>query len=341
MDLNELQSLINNIALWYEIKYPNYTLELENSRRNHNFKEVEEIYKYLTFSQFLIRLSLKQSMLMQGRYQSRMGNGILPIYQNGRKIREENVVILELTEYENYEKVYVLANADTGGIYHSASLTKYLGEMHTNIDGLTYLLETEYKKDVDASDLKKCLFNHKCDIKLRNKIIELAALKLLYSKNTTPKLGFIRANRLIEEMNDELDLQISNKKIGEIMKKDYEKKSKNNLDIARKIQLERYLFNRVEIDNLTSVDFQYLQYAKSFPMYDVLELINFYRLNALWISTISIEKYFAREYKCHEITARSRLEEVMEMSKYENCVEKELVKTRKKMIKKLKKSYNN
>lgn len=56
-------------------------------------------------------------------------------------------------------------------------------------------------EELDSTELKNCIYNRECDIKLRNKILQLVALKLLYSKNTTPERGYERVKRFINEFN--------------------------------------------------------------------------------------------------------------------------------------------
>ena len=86
----------------------------------------------------------------------------------------------------------------------------------------SYLNEAQkYNDKLDFTELKKCVFNHNCDIELRNKILQLVALKLLYSKNTIPERGYERAKRFINEFNKKLGLSLSCNQIDEIIQKDY------------------------------------------------------------------------------------------------------------------------
>ena len=67
-------------------------------------------------------------------------------------------------------------------------------------------------------------------MELRHRILQLVALKLLYSKNTFPERGYERAKRFINEFNKNLCLTLSTEEIDEIMYRDYNysKNSKNN-----------------------------------------------------------------------------------------------------------------
>lgn len=63
--------------------------------------------------------------------------------------------------------------------------------------------------------------DHSYDLELRRRLLQIVVLKLLYSKNTTPEMGYIRVQKFVEEFNQELKLTISLKEAHEIMSRDY------------------------------------------------------------------------------------------------------------------------
>ena len=65
--------------------------------------------------------------------------------------------------------------------------------------------------------LKADVDDHNCDLELRKRILQLIALKLLYSQNTTPGRGYKRAKKFIDEFNKELHLNLSSEKIDNII----------------------------------------------------------------------------------------------------------------------------
>ena len=79
-----------------------------------------------------------------------------------------------------------------------------------------------YSNDLDFTALEECIYNHNCDTELRNKILQLAALKLLYSRNTTPERGYERAKRLINEFNKKLKLHLTTDEIDELISGEYD-----------------------------------------------------------------------------------------------------------------------
>ena len=91
--------------------------------------------------------------------------------------------------------------------------------------------EEKYHDELDFSELKKCIYNHDCDLELRRRVLQLVALKLLYSKNTIPERGYERSKRFINEFNKKLGLTLSTNQIDEIIYRDYinDEKSENTL----------------------------------------------------------------------------------------------------------------
>lgn len=63
---------------------------------------------------------------------------------------------------------------------------------------------------------------HKIDLKLREILLQLTSLSIIYSKNTSPERGYLRAKKFIEEFNEYIpNLNLSTNEIDEIMNMDY------------------------------------------------------------------------------------------------------------------------
>lgn len=75
------------------------------------------------------------------------------------------------------------------------------------------------KDDIKFTKLKKSLYNYICNIKLRDMILQLVALKLLFSRKTTPQRGYERAKIFINEFNDNLNLSLSTEEVDNIVDK--------------------------------------------------------------------------------------------------------------------------
>lgn len=72
------------------------------------------------------------------------------------------------------------------------------------------------------------MYDHNCDVELRNKVLQLVALKLLYSRRTIPERGYERAKRFINEFNKKMNLNISTEEIDNVISKDYTNTEKVN-----------------------------------------------------------------------------------------------------------------
>lgn len=95
----------------------------------------------------------------------------------------------------------------------------------------------KYSDKLDLTELKESIFNYKCDNELRNKVLQLVALKLLYSKNTIPNRGYERAKRFINEFNKKLNLALSIEEIDEIIQRDYTNSEENqSINEAKEIK---------------------------------------------------------------------------------------------------------
>lgn len=65
-------------------------------------------------------------------------------------------------------------------------------------------------RNLTKEQITRVLITYKYDIKLRKKILDLAALYILYSKNTTLDRGYDRADRFINDFNNNIpNLNIS------------------------------------------------------------------------------------------------------------------------------------
>ena len=119
---------------------------------------------------------------------------------------------------------YFLLHADhtTGKVLVDYNLKKYIDNKDDlNLDELLSIFKEKYTNELDFTELKESIYNHNCDMELRHRILQLVALKLLYSRNTIPERGYERAKRFINEFNKKLDLTLSTEQIDEIISRDY------------------------------------------------------------------------------------------------------------------------
>lgn len=223
IEIEELQELINNITYWYEIKYPEREFEFEEGIKNLDFKSIAPLSKSMNIYQLMYRLSDDQLCLINGEYRSNCG-GIRNIYNGGSKVVDQKavlyIVIKQINNNYNANGInnnLIICAYPNGEVIINDSLKKYVGKERINLDELLSLFEEKYSHNLDFSVLKADVDDHNCDLELRKRILQLIALKLLYSQNTTPGRGYKRAKKFIDEFNKELNLNLSSEKIDNII----------------------------------------------------------------------------------------------------------------------------
>ena len=223
IEIEELQELINNIAYWYKIKYPEREFEFDEGIKNLDFKSVTPLSKSMNIYQLMYRLSDDQLCLINGEYRSNCG-GIRNIYNGGSKVIDRKAVLyIVIQQINNNSKAnginnnLIICAYPNGEVIINDSLKKYVDKERINLDELLSLFEEKYSHNLDFSVLKAVVDDHNCDLELRKRILQLIALKLLYSQNTTPGRGYKRAKKFIDEFNKELNLNLSSEKIDNII----------------------------------------------------------------------------------------------------------------------------
>ncbi len=223
IEIEELQELINNITYWYEIKYPEREFEFDEGIKNLDFKSITPLSKSMNIYQLMYRLSDDQLCLINGEYRSNCG-GIRNIYNGGSKAVDQKavlyIVIKQINNNYNANGInnnLIICAYPNGEVIINDSLKKYVDKERINLDELLSLFEEKYSHNLDFSVLKADVDDHNCDLELRKRILQLIALKLLYSQNTTPGRGYKRAKKFIDEFNKELHLNLSSEKIDNII----------------------------------------------------------------------------------------------------------------------------
>ncbi len=220
-EINELQHIIDTITYWYEFKFPERQLEYFEGVLDLRFEQIKTITKSMDFKQLMYRLPHNELELINCGYRSCGwgGDGIFMSIKN--KIPNINYDL-------NYIDRFLLnANPDNGQVEIDYYIKKITDKTDITLDELLKIFEKEQKENWDYRELKESVYNHNVDLELRKRILELASLKLLYSKNTIPERGYLRAKNFNIEFNRNItNLNLSTKKIDEIMKRDYNNSKK-------------------------------------------------------------------------------------------------------------------
>ena len=231
LDIEYLQELIDTIVYWYEMKYPEREMEFYEGTRYYDFENMESLSKTMNIKQLMYRLPHKQLRLMQCDYRSN-GCDVRNIYDDkGEIIGHKTVLFMRIdrkgVEYNSYSMCSKLpdfllyADANSGKVYVDYNLKEYVDVEDITLDELLALFKEKYTNELDFKKLELCIYNHNCDIELRRSILQLVALKLLYSNKTIPERGYERAKRFINEFNKKMGLNLSTEEIDEVINRDY------------------------------------------------------------------------------------------------------------------------
>lgn len=231
IDILELQKFINTIKNWYEMKYPEREMEYYDGIQYCGMENVTPLSKTMDIKQLLYRLSNNQLFLLEGEYRSNAGGNRDVRNENGEIIGHKPFIMIRIDkknindDINNRAPFYFYIDANLDGkvnyIDFSEKFDDKIDLSNTTLDQLLKIFKEKYSEKYDFYKLEECVYNHKCDLELRNKILQLVALSILYSKDTTPKRGYERAKRYINEFNKKLNLNISSEEIDEIMSRDY------------------------------------------------------------------------------------------------------------------------
>ena len=229
LEIDELQELINNITYWYEMKYPERELEFYEGVRYMDFEDIRKISNVMDIRQLLYRLPHRQLSLLESGYRA-CGWGQHPIYENGKEVGWKAEIFMRIkrknideNDVWNDKLPSFLIHADykTGMVDVNHDLEEFTDKNEIHLHQLFALLSSQYSDEIDYKELRECIYDNNCDLALREKILQLVALSLLYSKNTIPERGYERAKRFINEFNKKMGLELSTREIDEIMSRDY------------------------------------------------------------------------------------------------------------------------
>ena len=239
--IDEIQELVDKIANWYEMKFPERDIDKINGARHTSFENVKSLSDEMGMEQLLYRLSPKQLSFIKGNYRANVGFNNSNIYENNKpemrlalKIKVNHSDIGELPFF------YVCADYETGEIYNIEEVEEFIGNNigRLNLEELLNILNSKYANDFDFTELMMCVYNHNTDIKLRNIILQLVAFKLLYSKNSNYEYGYYRAKKYINEFNNYFNNILSNKEIDQTYLIEKAKRTYNEVERITKMNQE-------------------------------------------------------------------------------------------------------
>lgn len=239
LDLKGIQHLINYMVSLYEFKYCDAYFDKQRGCINvRNFIDLEDISNNIDFDQIRYRLSHKELETLDCNYRS--GSGFCrPTYNEDDSFNHKKYdffIGFELKEKNNSKKLidHLVACRENGMVpkYELELLEEYIGKMYNEISLEKLLHILKINEQLDTTELEKVLFIHKTDLELRNKIFEMMLYAMIYSEETIPEYGLLRAEKFANEINEyyHLNFNCDNLKllIEESKKEQQDKENKTN-----------------------------------------------------------------------------------------------------------------
>ena len=148
----------------------------------------------------------------------KVGTGVKVIFKIGRNSTDRY--------YLKYKDFIVRADAVSGVLDIDYEVLKYVDADNITLDDLFKNFSENYSDKLEFKELEDAINDKFIDNYLRDKLLEFVSLKLLYSKQTIPERGYVRAKRFIDEFNKKLDLSLTYDEIDKVMNNYKENKSK-------------------------------------------------------------------------------------------------------------------
>lgn len=215
----DMQGLIDDLSNFYQIKYPDFTLEeIPKNPFGEKVRRLGNLDINLTVPQIILRLPWREKKIMECTY-GVFGNssGNYEEIENGRKIYK-GWVGLRLQDKREKRDYSILFEPDTGLIIDSEINSFWNHHLET----IFQYLKTN-PSYLDFHELEKVVNTYHFEIELRHRLLQLTALKILYT-GIKPELGYERAKKFIDEMNEELGLLLSKDEIEKAYEKYKEEK---------------------------------------------------------------------------------------------------------------------
>lgn len=212
LNITDFQILIDTLTNFYHLRYPDYLLGSITS----SLSELHQIRSHkneLTTRQIIGRLPKHLQGLINCDYGVE-GNNI------GRTYVSENGVFLP----KDYERITLYSMLDSRndcaiyfdqktGIVLKSNCSKYEGHY---LEEILQALKKSHNSLIDYSELEEVVRKHQYELELRHRLLQLTALKILYSGTTLEK-SYSRVETFISDMNRELGSLLSIDEINELI----------------------------------------------------------------------------------------------------------------------------
>ena len=210
LSIDDMQQMIYRIVEFYEFKFHNNMLNdmIRYPYKSEKYSNSQNIADLLTIDELKYRLHHDYRKFLDPVYPQ-----FITISRESEDVWASNKVFLRIEDNGTINK-YDLKKLEERNLIYSTYGVKTAEDLYSKC-----LRSSDSK--LDYSNLENVLYRRQIAIELRNKILELIPLAIIYSGG--PEYGYIRAEHFINTFNEEYDLNMTTAKINEIANRDYSK----------------------------------------------------------------------------------------------------------------------
>jgi hypothetical protein len=202
--LEAMTKLMDDIVNFYEFKFPNELYDGSITEKSQDYQSIIEVANLLNLNQLRLRLHHDAREFLRCDYWEHVTlttNDNIPYPSRMHYIRISNGLV---NPYDLSKLPEISSTQDRAKTPEELLVT----------------LSTK-TNNVDYSHLEQLVEHHDINVVLRKKLLELTALKMLYSKNTLPIYSCKRVKHFIKEFNENYGLDLNDSQIESIMFRDY------------------------------------------------------------------------------------------------------------------------
>lgn len=213
--IDEMQKMMDQIVLFFEVKYPKFMFEnifgeVRNPKNERTImaNKMVELSKLLDINQLKYRLHYDMLQFLECNYR----NYFYIEIKNGKLLENSSCYIgLESDGTLKYDM------SQFDNFFHNIDNIK-------SIDQLYGLLESIDTSNINYDQVINIINEHKYKLTLRNKVLQLIPLEMIYSD---PIYGYNRAKSFVRMFNKEYGLHLSLDEVEDILNRDYSQKITN------------------------------------------------------------------------------------------------------------------
>lgn len=225
LTLNQMQEMMNQIIVFFEFKYPKQMFE-DSTMRNYNYElmarrlgKVKDLAEKLDINQLKYRLHHDMVQFLKCSYGTHCR-----IEKDVSNLSELSFCMFRI-QFNGTINPY-----DKDDLQHFVKMKDIC-----DVEQLYGMLESNVS-NIDYSDLTEIIKRHKAKTTLRNQVLQLIPLQMIYRD---PIYGYYRAKSYIRMFNKKYNLELNLDEAEEILQRDY---SETQIEETVEVQKTKRIF---------------------------------------------------------------------------------------------------